>query len=153
MKLFTARQISGIDKYTIEHEPVLDIDLMERAALQITNWIIRHFDAGYRFLFFAGPGNNGGDALAVARQLADLDYYCEVWLLSLGHELQGSPAINRQRLIDQGRVQLHEIRSISDLPRCHPGDVLVDGLFGSGLSRPLEGVPAAVVKEINLLSN
>ncbi len=153
MKLFTTRQIAGIDDYTIEHEPVLDIDLMERAALQITNWIIRHFDAGHRFLFFAGPGNNGGDALAVARQLADLDYYCEVWLLPLGHELQGSPAINRQRLIDQGRVQLHEIRSISDFPGSHPGDVLVDGLFGSGLSRPLEGVPAAVVKEINLLSN
>ena len=81
MKLFTTKQIAAIDKYTIENEPITDIDLMERASLQMTNWIVQQFSTEERLLIFAGPGNNGGDALAMARQLADLDYQCEVYLL------------------------------------------------------------------------
>jgi NAD(P)H-hydrate repair Nnr-like enzyme with NAD(P)H-hydrate epimerase domain len=69
MKLFTTKQIAGLDKYTIENEPISDIDLMERAALQITGWLTKRFSTESKMIFFAGPGNNGGDALAIARQL------------------------------------------------------------------------------------
>ncbi|MEN8116349.1 MAG: NAD(P)H-hydrate dehydratase, partial [Bacteroidota bacterium] len=97
----------------------------------------------------AGPGNNGGDALAVARQLANLDFMCEVYLLDFGKELKGSPAINRQRLEEQGKVKLKRINTINDFPEIGETDVIVDGMFGSGLSRPLEGLPADIVGEIN----
>jgi len=74
MKLFTTKQIAGLDKYTIENEPIADIDLMERASLQITHWLVKMFSTETQMIFFAGPGNNGGDALAVARQLAELGF-------------------------------------------------------------------------------
>ncbi|KJF42431.1 bifunctional ADP-dependent NAD(P)H-hydrate dehydratase/NAD(P)H-hydrate epimerase [Draconibacterium sediminis] len=153
MKLFTTKQIAAIDKFTIENEPITDIDLMERASLQMTNWIVQQFSTEERFLFFAGPGNNGGDALAMARQLADLDYQCEVYLLDFGKALKGSPAINYKRLEEQGKVKLSKLRSEDDFPQVDVTDVLIDGLFGSGLSRPLEGLPAQLVQYINQLLN
>jgi NAD(P)H-hydrate epimerase len=116
MKLFTTKQIAAIDKFTIENEPIADIDLMERASLQMTNWVVQQFSTEERLLFFAGPGNNGGDALAMARQLADLDYQCEVYLLDFGKPLKGSPAINYKRLEEQGKVTLIKLRSENDFP-------------------------------------
>ncbi len=153
MKLFTTKQIGEIDKFTIENEPVADIDLMERAAMQMTNWLVQRFSTEHKMLFFAGPGNNGGDALAIARQLAGLGYQCAVFLLDLGKNLKGSPAINWQRLEEQGKVQLAKIQHIGDFPGIQPSDILIDGLFGSGLSRPLERLPAEIVHKINALRN
>ncbi len=153
MKLFTTKQIAEIDKYTIENEPVSDIDLMERAAMQITNWIVRRFSTEQKMVFFAGPGNNGGDALAIARQLADLDYTCEVFLPDMGKELKGSPKKNRERLEKQNRVKLQKITTPEEFPEPGETDVLIDGLFGSGLSRPLEKLPAKIVHRINQCKN
>lgn len=153
MKLFTTRQIAQLDGYTIEHEPIADIDLMERAAMQISHWLVQQFSTEQSLLFFAGPGNNGGDALAIARQMADLDYRCRVYLLDFGKGLKGSPQINWTRLEEQGKVALHTLKSSTDFPEITASDVLVDGLFGSGLSRPLEGLPAEVVRRINQCTN
>jgi NAD(P)H-hydrate epimerase len=104
-------------------------------------------------LFFVGPGNNGGDALAIARQMADLDFQCEVFLMDLGKELKGSPKTNWQRLEEQGRVRLSKISRISDFPETGSSDVFLDGLFGSGLTRPLEKLPAKIVQRIIDLPN
>lgn len=153
MKLFTTKQIAGLDKYTIENEPISDIDLMERASLQVTGWLVNRFSTESKMVFFAGPGNNGGDALSIARQLADLDYMCEVYLLDLGKSLKGSPAINWQRLSDQGKVKLSKIATINDFPEIGLTDVIIDGLFGSGLTRPLDGLPVEIIQNINLLLN
>jgi NAD(P)H-hydrate epimerase len=153
MKIFATKQIAKIDKFTIENEPVADIDLMERAAMQITNWLVQRFSTEQKMMFFAGPGNNGGDALAIARQLANFDFQCEVFLLDFEKELKGSPAINWKRLEDQGKVKLVKIGQAEDFPNTEPADVLIDGLFGSGLSRPLEGLPAVLVKKMNDLPN
>jgi NAD(P)H-hydrate epimerase len=152
MKLFTTKQIAGLDKYTIENEPISDIDLMERASLQITGWLTKRFSTESKMVFFAGPGNNGGDALAIARQLADLDFQCEVYLLDLGKPLKGSPAINWQRLEEQRKVKLSKIKNIYDFPEIAKTDIIIDGLFGSGLTRPLDGFAAEIVKKINSLS-
>lgn len=153
MKLFSTKQIAEVDRFTIENEPVTDIDLMERAAMQITTWIAQRFSEENKMVFFAGPGNNGGDALAVSRQLAERGYRGAVYLLDFGKPLKGSPAINWKRLEEQGKVELHRIQSIDDFPETNPSDILIDGLFGSGLSRPLEGLPAAIVRKINGLPN
>ena len=153
MKLFTTKQIAGIDKYTIENEPITDIDLMERAAMQITHWLVKKFSTEHRMIFFAGPGNNGGDALAIARQLADLDFICEVYLLDFGKDLKGSPAINWQRLQEQGKVKLIKIKEVGELPEIESDGIILDGMFGSGLTRPLDGFSATVVQKINQLKN
>ncbi len=153
MKLFTTKQIAELDKYTIINEPVSDIDLMERASLQITGWLVKKISTERRLLFFVGPGNNGGDALAIARQMADLDYLSSVFLLDLGKELNGSPLINFHRLEKQKRVEVKRIKSIQDFPNVRKSDIIIDGLFGSGLTRPLEGFVAEIVKTINHLQN
>ena len=153
MKLFTTKQIAELDKFTIENEPVSDINLMERAALQITHWLVKYFSTERKMIFLAGPGNNGGDALAIARQMADFDFVCEVYLLDFGKGLKGSPATNWNRLKEQGKVKLVKFETENEFPDVNSGDVVLDGIFGSGLSRPLEGVPAAVVQKINRLKN
>lgn len=149
MKIFSTKQIAEIDKYTIEHEPVPDIDLMERASLQITNWLLINISKGSSLKVFAGPGNNGGDALAVARLMAGHDYSVKVYLLDFGKDLKGSLSINWNRLIDQGKVALAKIGSESNIPQLLLEDVIIDGLFGSGLTSPLDGLPAKIVDAIN----
>lgn len=153
MKLFTTKQIAILDKYTVDNEPVLPTDLMERAALQITGWLVQRFSTEQKIVLFAGPGNNGGDALAIARQMADFDYNCEVYLISFGKELTGSPKENWQRLKDQEKVKLTKIINENDFPEIETSSIIVDGLFGSGLSRPLHGLPGTVVMQLNQLTN
>ncbi len=149
MKLFTTRQIAEIDRYTILHEPVSDIDLMERAAGKITRVLHSYLSRYHEVVLFAGPGNNGGDALAVARMLAKEGCSCTVFLFDTGKPVTGSSAINWQRLAEQGRTKMFKITVMDDFPKLTQETMVVDGLFGSGLSRPLEGVAAELVQHIN----
>ena len=71
MKILTGAQIRELDKYTIEHEPIASIDLMERSARAICNAICEQWTQSTPIVVFAGPGNNGGDALAMSRMLAE----------------------------------------------------------------------------------
>jgi yjeF C-terminal region, hydroxyethylthiazole kinase-related/yjeF N-terminal region len=149
MKLFTCKQIAEIDRKTIEMEPISSIDLMERASAQATNWLLENTERFQHFLLFAGPGNNGGDALAVARMLAYHEYKCTLFLLDLGRELKGDPPINWQRLEEQRKVILKKIESENDFPLITSEDIVIDGLFGSGLNKPLEGLAASLVRFMN----
>lgn len=153
MKLFTTKQIAAIDRFTVENEPITHIDLMERAAMQIINWLIHQFSNERKMVFFAGHGNNGGDAMAIARQLADLDFICEVYLLNLQKELTDSSAINLERLKQQERVKISTLNQVSDFPEIQPSDVIIDGIFGSGLTRAVEGFAAGIISKINSLPN
>lgn len=153
MKLFTTKQIAQLDRFTIENEPISDIDLMERASLRITQWIQNRYSSSTRIILFAGPGNNGGDALAVSRQLASLGFDCSVYLLSDENRLQGSPAINWQRLKEQQKVKMKLITGVESFPLLDGDELIVEGLFGSGLTRPLNGLPALIVSKINSLPN
>ena len=74
MKIFTTAQIHELDKYTIEHEPIASLNLMERAARALTQAVTNEWPATMPIVIFAGPGNNGGDALAMARMLSEQNY-------------------------------------------------------------------------------
>ena len=87
MKIFTGKQIHEWDTYTMEHEPIRPIDLMERAAKALTDAIKNRWDASHPFVIFAGPGNNGGDALAVARMLTEHGYSVETYLFNTSNKL------------------------------------------------------------------
>ena len=78
MKIFCCDQIKDIDEYTIKHEPVSSIDLMERASGEIFKWIESRFDRSNKFIIFVGSGNNGGDGLALARMLSVNRYIVKV---------------------------------------------------------------------------
>ena len=83
MKIFTSAQIKELDRYTVEHEPIPSIDLMERAAKALTRAITDTWNNATPVVVFAGPGNNGGDALAVARMLGELNYQVCVYLFNI----------------------------------------------------------------------
>ena len=150
MKIFTAAQIHELDNYTITHEPIKSIDLMERAAKTITRAIMDEWTDRTPMVIFAGPGNNGGDSLAVARLLAEENYKVSVYLFNIHNELSDDCAANKQRLIDSKRVgHFTEVTLNFDPPELTEDMVVIDGLFGSGLNKPLIGGFASLVKYIN----
>lgn len=150
MKIFTAAQIRELDTYTIEHEPIRSIDLMERAAGALMRAISEEWSDRTPVVVFAGPGNNGGDALAVARMLAEQNYQVSVYLFNIHNQLSADCAINKQRIIDSKRIKnFNEITVNFDPPALDEGMLVIDGLFGSGLNKPLAGGFASLVKYIN----
>lgn len=149
MKIFSTAQIHELDKYTIEHEPVKSIDLMERAAKALTHAIMEEWTDRTPVVVFAGPGNNGGDALAVARLLAEHGYRVSVYLFNIHNKLSDDCAANKQRLVEGKRVAFTEINLNFDPPEITAETLVVDGLFGSGLNKPLMGGFASLVKYIN----
>ncbi len=150
MKIFTSAQIHELDKYTIDHEPISSLNLMERAAKAITRSIEEEWSNRTPIVVFAGPGNNGGDALAVARLLAEDGYLVDVFLFNIHNKLSADCAANKKRLVE-GRRTKHftEVTLNFDPPQLNEGMVVIDGLFGSGLNKPLAGGFAAMVKYIN----
>ena len=149
MKIFTSSQIHELDKYTIENEPISSIDLMERAAKALTQAIMDTWDAETPVVVFAGPGNNGGDALAVARMLIEKNYDVKVWLFNIQGNLSEDCTINKQRLAEKRSKALIEVIQEFEPPQLEANMLVIDGLFGSGLNKPLAGGFASLVKYIN----
>ena len=150
MKIFTSAQVHELDKYTIEHEPVKSIDLMERAARLLTRAITERWPNTVPVIVFAGPGNNGGDAMAVSRMLLEQGYQVQTFLFNITGHLSADCIENKRRLCDKkGRPLLVEVTQEFDPPRLEQGMLVVDGLFGSGLNKPLAGGFASLVKYIN----
>jgi len=150
MKIFTGVQIKEIDNYTIENEPVLSIELMERAAGKLFSWITKHYGRIYRFNIIAGPGNNGGDGLALARMLSEAGYHVEVYYANFTENVSADWKINRKRLEEIKSVTFHYITAPEQLPYFDREDIIIDAIFGSGLNRPVNGLPAEIIRKINL---
>ena len=149
IKIFPTIQIKELDAYTIENEPVTSIDLMERASQALAKTISERWNTETPFTVFAGPGNNGGDALAVSRLLAQQGYRVEVYLFNTKGSLSPDCETNKKRLTELSGIDFHEITTQFVPPELTARHVVLDGLFGSGLNKPLSGGFAAVVKYIN----
>lgn len=150
MKIFTSAQIHELDRYTIEHEPIKSVDLMERAAKAITRAVAEEWTTHTPVVVFAGPGNNGGDALAVARLLTNEGYKVRTYLFNITNHLSDDCVTNRQRLLDGRHAKdFTEITAKFDPPELTADTLVIDGFFGSGLNKPLAGGFASLVKYIN----
>ena len=149
MKIFTTRQIKELDDYTILNEPVASADLMERAADQLLRWYVRNFDRSRRVIIFAGPGNNGGDGLALARLLSVNRFNAEVFFVNVSGNTSDDWKHNFQRLENETKVLFNTIERIEHFPLISSDDVVVDAIFGSGLSRPAEGLAGQVINKLN----
>jgi NAD(P)H-hydrate epimerase len=145
MKIFSGNRIKILDAYTIEHEPISSIDLMERAAHALTSAIVARWTAQTPVTVFAGPGNNGGDALAVARMLATKGYQVAVYLFNTKGLLSADCQVNRERIESMHSVTFTEVSTQFVPPTLTANHLVIDGLFGSGLNKPLSGGFAAVV--------
>ncbi len=151
MKILTGGQFRELDLYTITHEPVASVDLMERAARALTAALMRRWpERERRFFVFAGPGGNGGDGLAVARMLTDAGYVVTSYLFCVGGRLSADCAEMRSRLQATDAAQLVEITTELVFPKLQADDIVIDALFGTGLSKPLSGGFAVVAKRINM---
>lgn len=153
MKILNALQMRQLDAATIEHETITSADLMERASQQVAREIESRWPQDTPVVVFAGPGNNGGDALCVARMLIEKAYAVEVYLFNTTSALSPDCLLNKERLqsLIEGQENAHfyEIRQEFTPPVLTQETLVVDGLFGTGLSRPLTGGFAAVVQYIN----
>lgn len=150
MKIFTSAQIHELDRYTMEHEPIRSIDLMERSAKALTRSIMEQWTNRTPIVVFAGPGNNGGDALAVARLLGAEGYKVKAFLFNISNHLSEDCIANKQRLKESKYVKdFTEVTTQFDPPVLESDMLVVDGLFGSGLNKPLAGGFASLVKYIN----
>lgn len=149
MKIFNTRQIKELDDLTIRNEPVSSADLMERAADQLMRWYLRYFARSSRVLIFCGPGNNGGDGLALARLLSANRYDTEVFFVSISGRTSDDWNHNFRRLEKETSVRFNTIGNIENFPFIGSDDVIIDAIFGSGLTRPADGLARQVIGKIN----
>ena len=127
MKIFTSAQIHELDKYTIENEPISSLDLMERAAKTLVQAVTKLYLPSTPVVVFAGPGNNGGDALAMARMLAEKDYQVIAYLFNISGKLSPDCTANKTRLHDCKKVkEFIEVVDEFEPPRLEQGMLIID---------------------------
>jgi ADP-dependent NAD(P)H-hydrate dehydratase / NAD(P)H-hydrate epimerase len=148
LKVLNVQQLKAADAATIEEEPVAAIDLMERAAQQCVNWLLKQPLAGKPIFIFCGKGGNGGDGLAIARLLAGSGIESIVYILEFGKLGTAEFQTNLARL-HQLTVSLHFIQSEDQFPQIPPASIIIDALYGFGLNKPLDGLSAALVQHLN----
>jgi NAD(P)H-hydrate epimerase len=152
MQIFATEQIRAWDEYTIRHEPIASVDLMERAATACYEWLLQNNYKGRHFTIFCGKGNNGGDGLVIARLLAQSNHTVTVNILEFGHKGTQDFQMNLARLHDTAAA----IRFVSSEDMLHPiapADVVIDALLGSGINRPADGLTASLIQHINNSNN
>jgi NAD(P)H-hydrate epimerase len=149
LPIFSSDQIKAIDTFTIQTEPISSIDLMERACLKCFQWIIKNYDIKNSFKVCCGLGNNGGDGLAIARQLLVHGYKVEVFVIHYGDKYSDDFFKNKKRLEQLFSQFVMDVYEVKHLPNIKSSDTVIDALFGIGLSKPLDGLVAECVKSIN----
>lgn len=149
-KILTAEQIRQADQYTIDNQPIASIDLMEKASKAFVSWFLKKYGLRKNIKIFCGMGNNGGDGLAISRLLTE--HGCDINTFCIGDLSKASQDFktNYDRLCS---IQEPEVLNESTaLPKLVAGDIVIDALFGSGLSRPVTGFYADLINHINTAS-
>lgn len=147
MKILSTAQIKAVDAFTMAQEPIASIDLMERAAHHFVNWYVAHFKPLFPIKVFCGMGNNGGDGLAIARMLHEKGFEASVYVVK--YTENGSPDFqtNEKRFLQIKPIEY--IYAEKDFPSVSSQDVVIDAIFGIGLSKPIEGVVAKLISYLN----
>lgn len=148
MKVLTGEQMKLADAATIKRQQITSVDLMERAASKCAEWIIQN--TNYQtFNIFSGPGNNGGDGLAIARMLLEAGKKVKVILLNPFNRMSDDCKEQRIRLLNIDKQCITEINAIWNPSVIHPSEVNIDAIFGIGLTRPAEAIFGAAIDFMN----
>lgn len=147
MYLPSIQQIREIDTFTIEYEGIKSTDLMERAALSCTKYILKNFDKETKVYLFCGPGNNGGDGFAMARQLFFAKYNITLYYdnnAKMSHDADYNFTLLKQYAPET--IHIFDPNKINVIPE---NSIIIDALFGTGLSKPIAGIYAQMIDVIN----
>jgi NAD(P)H-hydrate epimerase len=147
MKILSAIQIRELDAYTIQNEPIISLDLMERASLSFVEWFINRFDNTTKAILFCGTGNNGGDGLAIARMLLERKYQIQTFIVRYVKSSTTDFELNLKRL--KSFIPVQDVFTETDIPVIDTDLIVIDAIFGSGLNRPATGIAAQVIHSIN----
>lgn len=148
MKILSAAQLHEWDAYTILEQDISSDMLMERAAIAFTNSLLPHLGFNEKIGIVCGPGNNGGDGLCIARLLHRKGFHVHVVLY--GANTSTDNQLNYHRAVKAGvRIFLGENDIIPE--QIQSSSLIIDALFGSGLTRPLSAINASVVEQLNAL--
>lgn len=144
-KILSADQTRAADQYTIQHEPIASIDLMERASAAFVDAFLGSVSPDTKVTVLCGPGNNGGDGLAIARMLLSKGFEVISLLVNITANLSSDCTINLERLRKLSQVHLIDDAETLELKE----GVIIDAVFGSGLNRPVDGLVGQVIERVN----
>ncbi len=156
MKIVTAAEMRAVDELTVARHGVASTSLMVHAGEAVARFIVREFPAAERIVLFCGMGNNGGDGLMAAAELARLGRSPRVLLLGRGAELKGDPAAMLKRL--QPLPLVTELTDEAQLGSAAVGkllneaELIVDAMVGTGFKPPLRGLASSVCRLIGPLT-
>jgi hydroxyethylthiazole kinase-like uncharacterized protein yjeF len=154
MRILTAEAMREVDRAAIEEIGIPSLVLMENAAIGVVEALGKAFGEAESAAVFCGPGNNGGDGLAVARHLSVRGWEVRIFLVTGGRELTPDAAV-QLGICRKSELPILEITGADVLDAAFDAaaecDLVVDALFGTGLGRPLDGLFAQVVEAINAL--
>ncbi len=151
MKVLTAESMRALDRRAIDEIGIPGPVLMENAAVGVVEAIFERYPQAFSAAIFCGPGNNGGDGLAIARRLDARGFEVRIFLVFGGHEPTGDAA-TQLAICRRLGLAIEDLGGDSDptaaLDRLAGCDLVVDALFGTGLDRPLLGFPARLVEAL-----
>jgi len=149
MKILSAKQLYEADQITIKKGKITSIDLMERAATGCFQWIHNRLQGdSVPIQVFCGTGNNGGDGLVIARHLKQYGYNVNTYIINCSNKRSEEFLANYDRLKELG-VWPEMITCSSEFPVVSENEMVIDAIFGLGLSRSPEGVLKETIQLIN----
>lgn len=137
MKIFSKEQIYEGDQLTAKKQNISSTELMERAGIQIFNWLhVRMQGAQVPIHVFCGIGNNGGDGLVIARHLITHGYNVNTYIVNCSDKRSKDFLINYDLIKQTAKKWPNMLGCEADFPEIHKDDIIVDAIFGIGLNRP-----------------
>ncbi|MGM9614360.1 MAG: NAD(P)H-hydrate dehydratase [Oscillospiraceae bacterium] len=151
MELAMAAGMKAADRTAIEERGIDSLLLMERAAGFVAEAAAEYCVADGPAVLFCGPGNNGGDGVAAARLLMERGIPVRAFLVGAREKMTADTRAMERRLLETGGV-LEDFRPADGMTAAKEAGVIVDALFGVGLSRELTGDALAAVQLMNRAS-
>lgn len=154
MKILNVSQLSDLDQYSCEVQNISSWQLMERAAGLAYDEIKKTLqEESKKFKILVGPGNNGGDGLAIAYFMAEDDFEVEVLLVNFTPNRSKDNQKNLDRLKSQSKSKVTEFVENSHLPKIDSEEVVIDAIFGVGLNRPMPDFVQKLTRHVNECSS
>ncbi|MBT2623370.1 NAD(P)H-hydrate dehydratase [Chryseobacterium sp. ISL-6] len=151
MKIFTKEQIRECDQFTILNDHISSIKLMERAAQSCAHWISEHCKSHKKFVIFCGNGNNGGDGFAIARLLHTEGFDVDVFVSNPKSKFSDDAQVNFERLEGVSGISVKKFDEVDQYSFDHE-TLIIDALFGTGLSRVLDSEFKDLIDYLNTIN-